>query len=175
TSSKASNLPLLLPWAIALLPSLKLIRRWPVRTATVCVIALLASFLPTAILNARYCGDWSGLAPEGMGAHKKPALLAGMETASIAAATVRKQRAPTTRPTSVWQNSIQLAPFISLLVVLANSNVGPTRVIAPYYALLIPIFLASPVQERIVKQHWWRGIAFAVFGVAVIVVIVSPP
>ena len=36
TSAKTSSLPLLLPWAIAFLPSLKLILRWPLRTAAVC-------------------------------------------------------------------------------------------------------------------------------------------
>jgi len=61
TGAKASGLPLLLPWAIAILPSLKLILRLPVRTMAVCVIAFAASFLPSAILNAHYCGDWTGM------------------------------------------------------------------------------------------------------------------
>ena len=61
TSAKPSNLPLLLPWAIALLPSLGLLRRWPLRAAAVGAVALLASYLPSAALNWKYCGDWSGL------------------------------------------------------------------------------------------------------------------
>ena len=51
TSAKPSNLPLMLPWAIAILPSLKLFFRWPLRTVLVGFIALAASFAPTALLN----------------------------------------------------------------------------------------------------------------------------
>ena len=64
TSSKTSNLPLLLPWGIAILPSLKLLLQRPVATATVCLIAVFASFLPSAVLNARFGGDWSGVSLE---------------------------------------------------------------------------------------------------------------
>jgi hypothetical protein len=65
TSSKTSNLPLLLPWVIAIFPSLKLLLQRPIATAVVCVIAAFASFLPSAVLNARFSGDWSGTALEG--------------------------------------------------------------------------------------------------------------
>jgi hypothetical protein len=64
TSAKPSNLPLLLPWALAMLPSLGLIWRRPVRTAAVGVIALAASYVPSAALNWHYCGDWTGLKVE---------------------------------------------------------------------------------------------------------------
>ncbi|HUE36603.1 MAG TPA: hypothetical protein VMO20_04380 [Candidatus Acidoferrum sp.] len=64
TSAKTSNLPLLLPWAIAILPSLKLLLQRPIATAIVCLMAIFASFLPTAILNAHFCGDWSGVSLE---------------------------------------------------------------------------------------------------------------
>ena len=60
TSAKTSSLPLLLPWAIALLPSLKLILRWPLRTAAIGIIAMFASALPTIVLNVKFSGDWSG-------------------------------------------------------------------------------------------------------------------
>ena len=60
TSAKTSNLPLLLPWAIALLPSLKLILRRPLWTVAVCVLALVASVLPSMVLNQKFSGDWSG-------------------------------------------------------------------------------------------------------------------
>jgi hypothetical protein len=60
TGAKASNLPLLLPWVLAALPSLRLIR-WrsvaPYATATLC---LGVSFLPMAALNLHFTGDWSG-------------------------------------------------------------------------------------------------------------------
>ena len=60
TSAKTASLPLLLPWAIALLPSLKLLFRRPLLTLTVGIIAAFASALPTLVLNTKYCGDWSG-------------------------------------------------------------------------------------------------------------------
>ncbi|MGA2854922.1 MAG: hypothetical protein ABSE90_12430, partial [Verrucomicrobiota bacterium] len=54
--AKASNLPLLLPWAIAIFPLLPLLRRKLVATALVVLLAAAVSFLPTAILNAHYLG-----------------------------------------------------------------------------------------------------------------------
>ena len=60
TSAKSASLPLLLPYALALLPSLGLISRRPLKTLVVCVIALFASALPTLVLNAKFSGDWSG-------------------------------------------------------------------------------------------------------------------
>lgn len=60
TSAKTSDLPLLLPWAIAIWPSLKWIFRRPVATALICVMAVFASALPTIYFNLKYSGDWSG-------------------------------------------------------------------------------------------------------------------
>ena len=60
TGAKASNLPLLLPWVVLIFPVLPLLRRKPVATLVVIMLAALVSFLPTAILNAYHCGDWSG-------------------------------------------------------------------------------------------------------------------
>jgi len=64
TGTKSSNLPLLLPWAIAILPALPLIRRHLISTLAMAVVAVLSSFLPVAILNSEHCGDWSGQAAE---------------------------------------------------------------------------------------------------------------
>jgi len=74
TSAKTSNLPLLLPWAVAILPSLGLLLRRPWRTAAVCVVAAFASFLPTAALNAHFCGDWTGWKAEGSPQRDAPVL-----------------------------------------------------------------------------------------------------
>jgi len=63
--AKPSNLPLLLPWAILIFALLPLLRRKPAATALVILLAALVSFLPTAILNTHYCGDWSGAKLEG--------------------------------------------------------------------------------------------------------------
>ena len=77
TSAKPSNLPLLLPWAIAILPSAKLILRWPLRTMAVAVIALAASYVPTAVLNLHFCGDWTGLKVETGNVAAAPVFLIG--------------------------------------------------------------------------------------------------
>lgn len=61
TGAKASNLPLLLPCAIAILPALKIVLRRPIASAAVCTLGIFASFLPTAALNQYFCHDWTGL------------------------------------------------------------------------------------------------------------------
>ncbi len=71
TGAKATNLPLLLPGAILICPLLPLLlRRWAI-TIWVLLVAATISFLPTAALNLKYCGDWSGsvLEPAGQTMH----------------------------------------------------------------------------------------------------------
>jgi hypothetical protein len=63
--AKPSNLPLLLPWAILIFALVPLLHRRLAATTLVIILAALVSFLPTAILNAHYCGDWSGVKLEG--------------------------------------------------------------------------------------------------------------
>lgn len=60
TNAKASNLTLLLPWGLALLPSLRLLLAKPLRTAAVVLVALLVSLAPNTWLNIQRLGDWSG-------------------------------------------------------------------------------------------------------------------
>jgi hypothetical protein len=60
TSSKTSNLTLLLPWLLALWPSLRLLKRHPVSTTAIALAAAGSSFLPTALLNQHYTRDWTG-------------------------------------------------------------------------------------------------------------------
>jgi hypothetical protein len=73
TGAKASNLPLLLPWAILFFPLVPLLRKKIASTALVVLLAAAVSFLPTAILNVHYLGDWSGLSIERTGmAMKNP-------------------------------------------------------------------------------------------------------
>jgi hypothetical protein len=60
TNCKLSDLALLLPWALAMLPSARLALRWPARTLAVCLLALFASILPITIFNLKFAGDWTG-------------------------------------------------------------------------------------------------------------------
>ncbi len=69
--AKASNLPLTLPWLVLVLPLWRLAREKPLGTARVAVLAIMVSFLPTAILNISNCGDWSGLHVEKVGMNMK--------------------------------------------------------------------------------------------------------
>ena len=66
TGAKASNLPLLLPWAILMVTNKwwRTMRGTPLARTALCtgliLIAAVISFLPTAIINVVYCHDWSG-------------------------------------------------------------------------------------------------------------------
>ena len=62
--SKASSLPLLLPWALALWPAVPLLLRQRGALFLTALLALIGSNIPTALLNVRYCRDWTGLAAE---------------------------------------------------------------------------------------------------------------
>ena len=64
TAAKAFNILLLLPWALAALPSFRLLLRRPLLSAGVVLITAGASLAPTALLNVKYCGDWTGLKAE---------------------------------------------------------------------------------------------------------------
>jgi hypothetical protein len=60
TGVKASNLPLLLPVAWVLWPTLGLLRMRAVSSAIVILLAMVVSFLPMAVLNTHFTGDWGG-------------------------------------------------------------------------------------------------------------------
>jgi hypothetical protein len=64
TGAKATNLPLLLPWAVAFVPTWRVWLARPLALAAVIPPALAASFLPMAALNAIHCGDWTGATAE---------------------------------------------------------------------------------------------------------------
>ena len=64
TGAKASNLPLLLPWVVAFVPTWRLWLARPIALAATIPPALGVSFLPTAVLNKVHCGDWTGMVVE---------------------------------------------------------------------------------------------------------------
>ncbi len=64
TATKASNLPLVLPWLVVMLPIWRVWGVRPILTALICVAALAGSYLPTGLLNWRYGGHWSGAQAE---------------------------------------------------------------------------------------------------------------
>ncbi len=244
TSTKFSNLPLLLPWVIALLPSIKIFLQRPIPMAAVCFIAFFASFLPKAIINEHFCHDWSGVSMENDQPHGNlfahVAANAGLVTVlnftppifpeadkwnlfvqktlppgwlniltepaaagfcapdmqteesaalglgvtvllviSIGFAVLHHRKSffqlQFNSPDILWQKAIVLAPWLSMLALLARSEVYPIgRILAPYYLLLLPLLLASPAQERLVKKLWWRIAVFIVFVVSAALLILSP-
>jgi hypothetical protein len=247
TSAKTNNLPLLLPWTVAILPALGWMRRRTLMVLAVGAWALLASVLPTVVLNFKYCGDWSGLVLETGGFKKDPVFMAGANTvllalgnfvppvfplagqwnqyadrampaglgerlqqtiigpdsklqlpemqieeaaglgfgvcvlllASMVAVMFAGRNHPgDTRPVDrdrKWQTCVRLAPIVSLVALLSQSNMGVTsRLVIAYYAFLLPPVLVCAGHEWVVTRRWWRISAFAVFIMAAGLLVVSP-
>ncbi len=61
TAVKPVNFALLIPWLIAAAPALPRLLRRPIIAAVSLAIGALVSFAPTAYLNQRHCGDWTGI------------------------------------------------------------------------------------------------------------------
>ncbi len=64
TAIKPTTLPLLLPFGVLFFGMWKLAFGRPLVTAALAVFLFLCSFLPTAVINIRQCGDWTGAAVE---------------------------------------------------------------------------------------------------------------
>jgi hypothetical protein len=132
--AKASNLPLGLPWAILFFPAL--VRLWaqyvprpgqPVSRfafhmsawAGLFIIAVIVSFVPTAILNIHYLHDWSGLNIEHTGMDMKNPV------AGVVGNTVLLligNFTPTLFPMAGWWNQHALSYFPHALVRLMDAN-----------------------------------------------------
>lgn len=68
TAGKTNNVTLGLAWiAVLAIPLWRTLLLRPVVTLAITLAASLASFLPTAVLNQIYCGDWSGAVAENLG------------------------------------------------------------------------------------------------------------
>ncbi len=250
TGAKTGNMTLLLPWVIAILPSLKILFQRPLATAAICIIAAFSSFLPSAALNLHFCHDWSGsFARKTSQVHGNTLLRTGANTALLGIlnltppvfpeanrwnAFVQKTLPPNlnlelqqtltepvllsgsnapemqieenaglgfgvtvllivsaiaaaTRsgksffqiqlhpPEALWRAALIVSPWISLLAILTQSEVYPIgRIVAPYYVLLLPLLLAAPAHEQLVKKTWWRVMAFIVFTMAAGLLIILP-
>lgn len=61
---KANTIPLLLAWVVILAHCWRLILSHWVATLVIGLLALACSFAPTALLNFKNCGDWTGAAAE---------------------------------------------------------------------------------------------------------------
>ena len=115
TSSKAFNLLLLPAWGLAILPSLRLLLTRPLATIAVCVIAVFASLIPTALLNIHYCGDWTGLRadPPGQFDTGPPLFHVGINLALL---TIYNYAPPIFPFTDAWNHFIEktVPPSVSI-------------------------------------------------------------
>jgi len=246
TGAKTSNLPLLLPWAIALLPTWRIWLRHPVGFGGCLLPAIGASLLPMALMNLKYCGDWSGAAAEHVSvatgplwlrlfantinytlanlvppvfplasawnrladaltpgplaallqAHFEPreahwtleeiqveetaglgfGLTALLALSLCAVRRMRKQNAGARASTSGDEvlRLVCLAPWISLLFVIAMINFGGVRYLTCYVPLLIMGLLREPAQAWLTRRRWWQSAALLTCGLAGLLLILSP-
>jgi hypothetical protein len=142
TGAKASNLPLLLPWGILILPLIPLLRRRFAWSGLVLLLGAVVSFLPTAWLNIRYCGDWSGLSLERTGMDMKNPLVGIWGNALLFAL---DNFTPPVFPLAGWWNQ-------SALTLLPQALVGPMVAnFEPGFHLLWEL----PTED-------WTGIGFGI-------------
>ena len=64
TGVKPSNVPLALPWLVAVWPAIPLLWRNLERGVPLVLASVIVSFAPNAFLNHKHCGDWTGMAVE---------------------------------------------------------------------------------------------------------------
>ena len=123
TGAKASNLPLLLPWAILIFPQLPLLRKKFFSSAATILIAALISFLPTAILNVHFCGDWTGAVLESQGLAMNHPLVGIWGNALLL---IFNHLVPPLFPLAGWWNehALELLPRFLMTPMLANFEPG---------------------------------------------------
>lgn len=244
TNAKSSNLPLLLPWMIAIWPALRGLVVRPLATLVLVGMAMLGSLLPIAALNQRHCGDWSGasieplarqisqrryapayvvhnaallvlqnLAPpvfplagpwnreiqrllperwlalldvaaeDGRNSYRlrelpgdeHTGLGLGVTALLLWQVTRRRSRPAGLRPRSLRTRLLLWSPWLSLLVYMATAAIlTASRIAAPYYALLLPMFLPRGSLDDITRNRWWRPAVMAAWGTTLLLVLLSP-
>ena len=112
TNAKSSNLPLLLPWAIAIWPACRACLQRPLTTTLVVSLAALGSFLPVAVMNQRNCGDWSGASIEPAAKQASQRSYAGVYVLHNAALLIIQNLAPPVFPLAgLWNKAVpQVVP-----------------------------------------------------------------
>jgi hypothetical protein len=148
TGTKATSLPLLLPWLVLVFMLLPLLRHHWLPTLPVVALAVAISFFPIALMNKFHCGDWLGTSIEPSRLEMKNPL------------------------TGIWGNAFQLlldnfTPPIFPLAGWWNQQ-------AP---LLMPHFLVAAADNYFdggfftvgeLPTEDWAGIGFGVSGLVVV-------
>jgi len=132
--AKASNLPLGLPWVIVLVPLIPRLFSSPLSEGAIhktqtakrvfvffllAVVAILISFVPTALLNIHYLHDWSGLNIEHKGMDMKSPVAGILGNAVLL---ITNNFVPTFFPMAHWWNAHSLSLFPGALVRLMDAN-----------------------------------------------------
>lgn len=153
TGAKPSNLPLLLPWAILIVALLPVLRRRPAATMFVVLTAALVSFLPNAVLNVIYCGDWSGLKLEHTGMDMKNPLVGIWGNALLL---LVNNFVPPFFPQAGWwnQSALSILPQALVAPLVANFEQG------------FHILGEMPTED-------WAGIGFGVSTLLAVSVVAS--
>jgi hypothetical protein len=236
TGVKASNIPLLLPLFLLACPRWPLLLAKPVANFFVILLAALASFLPTAILNQMNCGDWTGMKLEGamkpypaqLGLNSVNVLLlnlappifplashwnhflgsrtgldfvavnswsmpeldeegaAGLGLGiclllmlSLIATRVIHRHADAqteTKTLPLYWKFILWSPYLSLLAFCIKAQVvnSVTRLLTPYWAVLIVPILLFGFDESLVRRRWWKRLVALVFAAAIVIMVLEP-
>jgi len=119
TGAKPGNLPLLLPWVILFLPQAPKMIRQPLFSLFIVLVALLASFLPTALLNSIHCGDWTGITLEDAPVSMKNPMVGLLGNAAMFVLT---NFTPTIFPLAAWWNHSILTFLPSHITQLLMAN-----------------------------------------------------
>lgn len=247
---KTSNLPLGLPWLIAIWPSLRLLWQRPFRTALVLVVALASSLFPVMLAIRQHGGDWLGrelesgglptpapwvawtantlnlalgnlqppvfpladrwnesaykLLPKGLltrmeagfepGAAHLQAMDLQFEVCAglglglsllllISWLCARRRSSPAATGPPPVRSRPRYGPalvcwsaVISLLVFMRYMNVSSlSRLVTPYYCLLLPLLLSGVGHRSLIRARWWKALAAAVFLLAAVMLILNPP
>ena len=247
TGTKATNLPLLLPWAIAFVPTWRIWFMRPLPVAVAILFGLGASLVPISVLNAKYVGDWTGwtagtlaigsgpawlhlfvnsinwtlnnltppvfpftsawsqianiMTPASLTAlleqHFEPGAahwrllelqveeeagmgfglttLLGLSLLAMVIGRERIVRSGTAQPGDWVKRLVCLSAWISLIFAMRKLNLsGGPRYLVGYYPLLVMGLLLSPVHSGLVRRNWWRAWAFFAYGLAGLLLVISP-
>ncbi len=123
TGAKASNLPLVLPWAVLVCALCPLLLRRPVMSLVMVLLAATVSALPTMLLNIRYLGDWSGLVLEHAGMDMKNPFVGVWGNALLL---LSANFVPTFFPLAGWWNrsALDALPQVLTAPMVANFEAG---------------------------------------------------
>jgi hypothetical protein len=130
TNWKVSNSPLGLVWLAAVWPALPLLAGKPFKSAAVAVAALLASTIPTAVLNQYYCGDWTGakLDVPGKPSDRPPGLVLGTNLLNIAVRNLTPPLFPWASQWNRWSRSVQPESYRREVARIFGDRMEPTDV-----------------------------------------------